>query len=224
MSDRTCGVSGCGRKHYARGLCNGHYIRLTRTGSVGDAPLQTRDAQRGCSFEGCAKPHKAGGLCDGHRIQRDAGKELTPLRRQRNGQARDALGRKQCNRCDSWLDVSEFGSSSKTEDRLNWYCRRCMWDQDLRIRYGISADTYERLEYEQGGSCAICDNPCSSGKRMAVDHDHSCCSGKRSCGRCVRGLLCAACNQGLGHFKDRIDLLESAAAYLRSQEPREGGA
>lgn len=27
-----------------------------------------------------------------------------------------------------------------------------------------------------------------------VDHDHDCCPGGWSCGRCVRGLICSECN------------------------------
>jgi hypothetical protein len=43
-------------------------------------------------------------------------------------------------------------------------------------------------------------------KELAIDHCHK--TGK------IRGLLCKNCNQGLGQFKDNIDLLLSAAKYL----------
>jgi hypothetical protein len=31
----------------------------------------------------------------------------------------------------------------------------------------------------------------------------------------VRGVLCHSCNVALGNFKDRVDLLEAAIAYLK---------
>jgi hypothetical protein len=30
--------------------------------------------------------------------------------------------------------------------------------------------------------------------RRCTDHDHECCPGRRSCGHCVRGVVCATCN------------------------------
>lgn len=48
------------------------------------------------------------------------------------------------------------------------------------------------------------------GKNLDVDHCHD--SGK------VRGVLCNPCNVILGHARDRPDLLESAAKYLRDNK------
>jgi hypothetical protein len=52
---------------------------------------------------------------------------------------------------------------------------------------------------------------CSS---LAVDHDHTCCSGEITCGKCVRGLLCVRCNTVLGLLRDDPEILRAAIAYL----------
>jgi hypothetical protein len=52
--------------------------------------------------------------------------------------------------------------------------------------------------------------------RACVDHDHACCPGAKSCGKCVRSLLCASCNKGIAMFADEPQRLDAAAAYLRS--------
>lgn len=72
----------------------------------------------------------------------------------------------------------------------------------------------DRMLQEQGGVCAICKGVDPFGK-LVVDHDHACCPGQRSCGKCTRGLLCNACNKGLGHFRDNIGFIGEAGEYLK---------
>jgi hypothetical protein len=82
-------------------------------------------------------------------------------------------------------------------------------------KYNMSIQQYEFILELQNGVCAICLNEEPSGKRLAVDHDHSCCPGSESCGECVRGLLCSSCNNILGRAKDNISTLENAVQYLK---------
>lgn len=63
--------------------------------------------------------------------------------------------------------------------------------------------------------CVLCGKPCGTGRNLGVDHDHSCCPEKgKSCGKCVRGMLCGDCNPGLGWFHDDAVLLLKATAYV----------
>lgn len=87
----------------------------------------------------------------------------------------------------------------------------------LRLRFKMTLEEYDKKLSKQGGCCAICkrDVTYSRWGVFAIDHDHSCCKGKRSCGKCVRGLLCAMCNEFLGNAEDNVDRLLSAVEYLR---------
>lgn len=91
--------------------------------------------------------------------------------------------------------------------------RRIEWATDLKRNFGITVEQYEEIFEVQGGVCAICNNP-PTDKRLAVDHDHNCCPGHRySCGKCVRGLLCGRCNQGLWIMEEYH---EKAKEYLHA--------
>jgi hypothetical protein len=94
----------------------------------------------------------------------------------------------------------------------------------IRIKYSLTREQYDALLDAQGGGCAICGTTQAGnrGRMLNVDHDHACCAGHKSCGQCVRGLLCARCNVGLGAFQDNPDRMVAAAAYLMTR--REAGA
>jgi cell division septum initiation protein DivIVA len=81
-------------------------------------------------------------------------------------------------------------------------------------QYGLTNERFQELLNKQNNSCRIC-RKSFAGKAAHIDHDHVCCPGKKSCGKCVRGLLCGNCNTALGRFKDNIEHLEQAVKYLR---------
>lgn len=82
-------------------------------------------------------------------------------------------------------------------------------------RCGITTDRYNEILQSQGGKCAICGKPQGTMPRnLSLDHDHRCCLKRKTCGKCVRGLLCNNCNQGLGRFMDSPVILHQAIQYL----------
>lgn len=88
----------------------------------------------------------------------------------------------------------------------------------LRAAYGITEEQYNKLLLLQDEKCATCGakEPATNRRFLFVDHDHSCCSGRKSCGKCIRGLLCGRCNHALGILKDSPEVLRAAIAYLES--------
>lgn len=101
--------------------------------------------------------------------------------------------------------------------------REAILDSQRLTTYGVTREQYDEMHRAQGGVCACCGQPermlnrRGEIKMLAVDHDHSCCPGKKSCGGCVRGLLCHSCNVGLGIFGDSPELLMKAVQYLTAQ-------
>lgn len=84
----------------------------------------------------------------------------------------------------------------------------------LMRNYGITLEEYDLLLLSQGGVCAICKKEIVDprGWNPHVDHDHA--NDK------VRGILCWACNGGLGGFKDNPEYLRSAIIYLEDRLSR----
>jgi hypothetical protein len=89
-----------------------------------------------------------------------------------------------------WRTIGKFQKEENTAARR-------------KRRYGLTPEKYKELFDSQVGMCAICN------ARQAQDIDHCRTTGK------VRGLLCRACNLGLGMFGETIEGLELAIAYLK---------
>jgi hypothetical protein len=88
-------------------------------------------------------------------------------------------------------------------------------DGALWSNYRIRLSGVRDILARQGGGCAVCGRPEPGTQRWwHVDHDHSCCPGKRACGACIRGILCQRCNLLLGQAQDSIATLQSAIEYL----------
>jgi hypothetical protein len=124
------------------------------------------------------------------------------------------------------------GHAKTAENTAAGRCRTCFPKRALRDDYmsrwyGITPSVYNDLLAAQGGTCAICGQPPSAGKRLGVDHDHATGGGQRNglrdsaCSVAVRGLLCFTCNAALGLVKDNYERLSAMQAYLSKHHPRE---
>jgi Recombination endonuclease VII len=90
--------------------------------------------------------------------------------------------------------------------------RRRRGRQKESKRFRLRAqEHYNFLLAQQKNRCAICGVLSGANKRkerLSMDHIHGT--------TIIRGLLCHACNTGLGLFRDNIGLLMRAQTYLKS--------
>lgn len=196
----TCTVSGCDRKHKARGYCQTHYMQFQRGVPISET-IRSRERLKPdcCVKDGCSDPVKAKGLCATH-YQR--------LLRHGSTARRDRTKVK--GRC----SVPGCSDVHFAKGRCHRHYSRTQKMQG----YGITQEQHDALFEQQGGKCWICEEPETmpdgrSGKTraLAVDHCHE--TGA------VRGLLCGRCNRGIGLLKDSPDLLGKAIQYLLKPPP-----
>jgi hypothetical protein len=219
-----CSVVGCKGDHVARGLCGTHYKRMERHGDV----VQTRSVDWGAREKhplyatwttllrfksdlivsewrdlwafvkdmGDSRPSSE------HTLQRlNDDKPFGPG---------NVYWRENCTSGRSEDQKALRASYMKAWYKVN---KRTVLNADMMKRYGIGYDRFEEMLAEQNGVCAICgkeetrvDHRTKQVSRLAIDHDHK--TGT------VRGLLCHAHNNSLGHFNDNPMVLWSAIKYL----------
>lgn len=132
-----------------------------------------------------------------------------------------------CPRCKATKEKKEFGKDATKSSGVSTWCKPCKkeWraehrkdnpeyykhvdrNNDLKKNYGLTLEQYNEMFKAQNGCCACCGQSHEMFvKRLHVDHNHT--TGQ------VRGLLCTECNPGLGYFKESIERLEMAIAYLK---------
>lgn len=105
------------------------------------------------------------------------------------------------------------GSSFRKQSGGHKYCTvKC---SKHTLRHGMTRDEY--IAFISRG-CDVC----GSVIRLVVDHDHTCCPGKNSCGVCVRGVLCSNCNIAEGMLRGDPVLAMRLAKYMGSGSKQDG--
>lgn len=131
----------------------------------------------------------------------------------------DSSGNVHCRNCGEYFTESEMKQSKSGNYKGLSYCITCaplLGHINKVKRYGLTLEEYHQLLEDQNYACKICGLKESTyRKRLSIDHDHSCCPGTKSCGKCVRGLLCHHCNAALGNSKDNIEILQKMINYLK---------
>jgi len=105
-----------------------------------------------------------------------------------------------CRLCDKARkrNATQYQRDARNQYNQRWYrnggagVKRAGY---LLRTYKMTGQEYDEQLERQGGGCAICGKTAEDhGYNLSVDHDHACCPGSTSCGKCRRGILCSACN------------------------------
>lgn len=138
-----------------------------------------------------------------------------------------------CTKCNLEKDLDLFAKGRNYKDGRRGICKRCHTDYVIDYynknpekkklknamnsgndanwkRHHIPQEKYLEMLSKYDNKCYACKNRLATN----IDHDHDCCPGNRSCGKCVRGILCHNCNTALGLMKDSKEDLKKLIEYL----------
>jgi len=109
--------------------------------------------------------------------------------------------------CIECLRIYNAWYGKKDRDANPEYYRAREFAREMK-KYGTTIEWYRDLLIKQNGLCAICvhlSHHHGTIQRLQVDHDHDCCDLRtKSCGKCLRGLLCADCNIKLSYLEETL--------------------
>lgn len=135
---------------------------------------------------------------------------------------------KVCRVCNKEKDLTDFPLGKRNRDGHRNECKSCYAayyreyykkdperykeksrNQKSYKRHGITEDQYNQLISLHNGMCHLC----LSRPATVIDHDHNCCN-HRSCGKCVRGVLCTSCNTAIGMLKENLETIHRIEEYV----------
>ena len=131
-----------------------------------------------------------------------------------------------CIRCGKDFGRRPHRGVPQTPSRRAWtmFCPECRRESPLvlerlrnhRVPYELAV---QWLLLGDQLRCEVCDRRLrrkAQGTAPTIDHDHRCCNTERSCGKCIRGILCVRCNTLIGGY-ERLALVvdpEKLRSYL----------
>lgn len=125
-----------------------------------------------------------------------------------------------CGRSHSWYEsVLTTNVRHELRDLYRRTCGNCR-DPYIGAIKNHRLDAITAMRLIKAERCELCDKPFSIGAQgrnnSVVDHDHACCSGPHSCGRCIRGVLCHRCNHVIASVESVHDVgLDRVLEYLQ---------
>lgn len=134
-----------------------------------------------------------------------------------------------CVDCQIEKDESEYPKYTGTNRKV--YCRtRCRPCFNAKVRqqpsqtkearkattirnvYGLTMEQYNGL-IKNG--CEVC----GTHDKLCIDHDHACCPARtKTCGKCVRGVLCDRHNRAEGMLNSNPNEAIALAMYMMRNE------
>lgn len=194
-----CSVAECEKPMSKRTWCSTHYARWRRHGKVDTTSRSWTPKGTPCALCGGEVPEATGS----RKFCSDSCQ--TASFRYNNNRPTEA----KCAACERPFSLARRdGRFQRTDTKWCRDCRRTKSEARRHVRYGVTQKWYAEQAADGCSICGVTD------RTFHVDHDHGCCPGARSCGKCVRGLLCSQCNQALGLFGDNTDVLSKAIEYL----------
>lgn len=133
---------------------------------------------------------------------------------------------RECTKCGQYKPWSQFWGSATGHGHANHRMSRCILCIDKESaravmhayklrRHHITEEQIAYLITLDGDVCALCGGSQQiEGADLDIDHDHKCCPGAFSCGKCIRGRLCRACNRLAGRVEAANFTLAQLAEYL----------
>lgn len=139
-----CTIDGCGRERRAKGLCQMHYKRLRKTGTL-DRYGVPADPHAGTAVKTCRR-------C----------KQVKPrIQFTSNAMAADGV-KGRCRQCENELLREKYANDPKF--------REATTARNRRWKYKIEPAEVQALYELQGGLCGVCQRPLDG--RFDVDHSH----------------------------------------------------
>jgi hypothetical protein len=176
---------------------------------------QRRNGKMRCAFEGCPGIRRKGyRYCDSHRPM------VTRTRGTRSTGTCEI-----CARPHGWYETTLIANiRPEISDLYRRVCGMCR-TRHMAVIKSHRLDTAMALRLINARTCDLCGERFSRNSHgkagHAIDHDHACCPGARSCGRCVRGVLCVRCNTLVGYYENTgTDTLARIRHYLRRADRR----
>lgn len=107
------------------------------------------------------------------------------------------------------------GKCKREKETDRYYCNKCANAAKRKSVNKKRNFIVDMLLEQQGYECALCNKDID--RTAHIDHDHDCCSRDNYCLKCIRGLLCPACNSMLGQYEKLIRLgkVDKINDYLR---------